>query len=369
MTRALALLVFSSVAGWAVPAEAGWPDVSLGGLAQPQLKWEQSDPSVTETNPRNSGFALHRARIIATGVLQGKIVLWEARVEADMVPGFQLLDAWLSGTGELPHDGYLKVIAGQQFAPFSRQTILSAGALQMVDFAQLVNLTPGRQLGLSATLAVPYASWLQISGGVFNGKGVNIVENLDSNLMYVGRIAFRPIGPRAPLIESALGPDAIWIAGNVEWDKQRLGDFNQHTLRVGADAFASFRGFSVYAEYLWGNVTYSAGAPKKDYHFQGFNAQAGYLIPIPGRLWRRFEVTARFEAVAPNQTVPITGPGDPTQARASYVVGLSYYHRGHNLKLQLNYSHNQELDDVDATGKSASYDNDNLILQLTYRLE
>jgi hypothetical protein len=359
---AAALLVAS-------PAYAGWPDIWLSGLAQPQLKWEQQDPSVMVANPKNSGFALHRARIQAGADLQGQRVRWEARIEAEMVPSFQLLDAYLAGTGDLPGKGFLRVTAGQHFAPFSRQTILPAHTLQMVDFAQLVTLTPGRQLGLSAVLAMPWAPWLQISGGIFNGKGVNVVENIDQNFMYVARLAFRPIGERAPLMEGALGPDAIWIATDFSYNQQHLGDFDQFQYLVGADAFASFRGFSVYAEYLWGYTTYSSGAPKQNFHEQGFNAQAGYLVPLPGWFYRRFEVTARFEAVAPNQTVPITGPGDPTQARAAYVAGLSYYHRGHNLKLQANYIHNQQLDTVDAGGNSATYKNDEFILQLTYKLE
>jgi hypothetical protein len=344
-------------------------EIYVGGLAQPQLRWEQEDPNVTETNPRNSGFALHRARLIAAGALHGWSILWEARVEAEMVPSFQLLDAWLSGSGELVRGGHWRIMAGQQFAPFSRQTILPAHTLQMNDFAQLVSLTPGRQLGLTATLALPFVPSVQITGGIFNGKGINIVENLDQNLMYVGRLAYRPIGERAPLMESALGPDAVWIAADVSYTKKKAGDFNEFDLLVGADAFFSWKGLSAYAEYLWGNITYSAGAPKQAYHEQGFNAQAGYLLPIPGRLYRRFEVAFRFEAVAPNQTVPITGPGDPTQARAAYVAGINYFHRGHNLKLQLNYTHNQELDDLDVAGRKASYDNDSVVVQLTWRLE
>ncbi len=344
-------------------------DLSLGGLAQPQLRWEQQDPNVTPTNPLNSGFALHRARLIAAGSLRGYSILWQARIEAEMVPSFQLLDAWLSASNDLPGRGYWRITAGQQFAPFSRQTILPANTLQMNDYAQLVALTPGRQLGLTATLAVPYVPSIQISAGVFNGKGVNVVENLDQNLMYVGRIAYRPIGERAPLLESALGPDAVWVAGDASYAKKSQGDFNEFDLLLGADAFFSWKGLSAYAEYFWGSITYSAGAPKQNYHEQGFNSQAGYLLPIPGRLYRRFEVAFRFEAVAPNQTVPITGPGDPTQARASYVAGINYFHRGHNLKLQLNYSHNQELDAVDVAGRKASYDNDSVVVQLTYRLE
>jgi Phosphate-selective porin O and P len=344
-------------------------ELSIGGLAQPQLRWEQQDPTVTETNPRNSGFSLPRARIFAAGGIRGYSIYWEARIEADMVPSFQLLDAWLSGSADLPGRGHWRLTAGQQFAPFSRQTILPAHTLQMVNFAQLTTLTPGRQLGFSGILQMPYLPWLELAAGVFNGKGINIVENLDSNFMYVGRVAFRPIGDRAPLLESALGPDAVWVAADVSYAKKKQGDFDEFDLLLGADAFWSWKGISAYAEYFWGHITYSAGAPKQAYHEQGFNAQAGYLLPIPGRLFRRFEVAFRFEAVAPNQTVPITGAGDPTQARASYVAGLSYYHRGHNLKLQLNYSHNQELDTVDVAGRKATYDNDSVVLQLTYRLD
>ncbi len=267
-----------------------------------------------------------------------------------------------------PRGGFWKVTLGQHFAPFSRQTILSIGDLQMVQMAQLTTLTPGRQLGLSAMLAVPGAPWLQITGGVFNGKGINVVENIDNNFMYVGRVAFRPVGPRAPLIEGALGPDAVWIAGDVSYNKQNLGDYNQYSLLVGADGFVSTHGFSAYAEYLWGHTTYTVGAPKQNFQLQGLNVQAGYLLPIPGFLFRRLEITFRGEAVAPNRQVPITGPGDPNQARASYIPGISYYHRGHNLKLQINYYHNQQLDVKTASGLNATYKSDSVIFQLTYRL-
>ena len=364
----LRAVLFAVAALVAMPARAN-PDISIGGVAQPEAQWQQQDPSVTIANPRNSGFALHHARLIAAGSIKGWNVLWDARVEMEMVPAFQLLDAFLAGTGELPRKGFLRVIFGQQFAPFSRQTMLPLHTLQMVDYAQLTQLAPGRQLGVSATLAMPGIPWVQLSGGVFNGKGINIVENLDQNFEYVGRLAFRPIGERAPLMESALGPNQLSVAGDISYTKQKLGDFNQNTLLAGADVFFCMFGFSAYAEYLWGNITYSTGAPKQPYHEQGFNVQAGYLLPIPGVLWRRFEVTARYEAVAPNQTVPITGPGDPTQARDAFVAGINYYHRAHNLKLMLNYTHNMQLDTVDPSGRPATYKNDSLVAQLTYRLE
>jgi hypothetical protein len=368
LARFIPVILVAALAIVPLSARAA-PDVYIGGVAQPEGQWQQQDPSVMITNPRNSGFALHHARLIAAGGINGWNVRWDARVEMEMVPAFQLLDAWLAGTKELPRAGSLRVTFGQQFAPFSRQTMLPLHTLQMVDYAQLTTLAPGRQLGLSANLALPVVPWVQVSAGLFNGKGINIVENLDQNLEYVGRLEFKPIGTRAPAIESALGPDVVSVAGDISWTKQKLGDFNQISLLLGADAFFSMFGFSFYAEYLWGNVTYSAGAPKQNYHEQGFNAQAGYLFPIPGILWRRIEITSRFEAVAPNQTVPITGPGDPTQAHDAFVVGLNYYHRKHNLKLMMNYTHNMQIDAVDATGRPATYKNDSFVAQVTYRLE
>lgn len=352
---------------WAGAARAGG-SILAGAIAQPQVRWVDDYDNGRVTNPENSGFVLRHARAYGVGSYQGQKVLWEARIEIEMVP-FQLLDAYGAASADLPKGGFWKIWLGQHFAPFSRQTILSIGDLQFSNQAQLTTLTPNRQLGLSAMLAIPGAPWLQVTAGFYNGKGINVVENIDSNFMYVGRIAFRPIAPRAPLLEAALGPDALWIAANTSYNQQKLGDFNQYQLLIGGDAFWSFRGFSAYAEYLWGDTTYSTNAPKKPFHLQGANVQAGYLLPIPGILYRRFEIAFRFEAVAPNQTVPITGPGDPNQARASYVFGIGYYHRGHNLKFQANYFRNQELDTTTADGRSAQYRNDQLLLQMTYRLE
>src|SRR5262245_45802887 len=235
--------------------------LGAGGIAQPEVFWADDRDNARVSNPQQSGFALRHARGYAVGRYQGKSLLWEARIEAEFVPTFALLDAYAAVSGDLTRGGFWKVWAGQHFAPFSRQTILSIGDLQFTRLAQLVTLTPGSQLGLSALLAIPAAPWLQISAGVYNGKGINVIENIDSNFMYVGRIAFRPIGPRAPLMESALGPNAVWVAANVSYNKQKLGTYDQYQLLVGADAFLSIKGISFYGEYLWGDTSYSAGAP------------------------------------------------------------------------------------------------------------
>ena len=48
---------------------------------------------------------------------------------------------------------------------------------------------------------------------------------------------------------------------------------------------------------------------------------------------------------------------------------ISYYLRMHSLKAQLAASHFTEIEDRTAVGTDAAYKNDQLLLQVTYRLE
>jgi hypothetical protein len=99
----------------------------------------------------------------------------------------------------------------------------------------------------------------------------------------------------------------------------------------------------------------------------GFYVQAGYLLPLPGAWWRRFEVAARVEEIDRNDTVPIQQPGNPEQSQRYYSLGASYYHWQHDLKVQLEASHIVEIEDLTAGHQDASYDNDTVLLQVTYR--
>jgi hypothetical protein len=48
---------------------------------------------------------------------------------------------------------------------------------------------------------------------------------------------------------------------------------------------------------------------------------------------------------------------------------LTYYLRMHSLKAQLAFSHFDEIENMTATFADAVYDNDQLLLQITYRVE
>ena len=66
---------------------------------------------------------------------------------------------------------------------------------------------------------------------------------------------------------------------------------------------------------------------------------------------------------------PISQIGDPNQSVRAYAAVVSYYLREHRAKLQLEGTHFTEIEDKTSTGQSAAYANDQLLLQLTYRVE
>jgi hypothetical protein len=366
---ALFLLAYSGSAHAQFGSEPKQYELKAFAFMQPQLNWQQQDGNVTVAQPRQSGFALRRARAGFRGHWATRWVTLFGAVEAEMTPQFSLLDAFIGAMGDLPGHGFWQVEIGQTFAPFDRQSTTLAWKFQMVDQAALVQLSPQRQIGGTVTFGVPYAPWLQLTGGVYNGEGINVLENVDDKVMWVARLAFRPLGYRVPFSESAFGPTQVYLAGYFLHNVRDRGDYDETNISAGGDAFFAWNGLSGYASYLWGQFEYPAGAPKQNYDYHGATLQAGYLLPLPGRWFRKFEVAFRFEAIAPNRVVPLESAGDATQARASYIAGISYYHREHWIKVQANYYHNQELDDRDRNGLPATYENDAIYLQLTYRLE
>src|SRR5262249_23244195 len=222
--------------------------VRPGAFALTSVRTSDSAPiAVHPANP--DGFELRMARITldATGTI-GRLNLY-SHVEADVTPQFQMQDYYLTGGMNLPRDGAWGLTVGQFKTPYSRQVLVRDTDIQMINKAALTTLAPGRQLGLAAKLNVPVLPMIEIAAGIFNGKGINVINNVDDNFMAVGRVALRPIGWYAPLIESALGPDQLSVAFNVSRNVLRLGTYEETTVLLGVDAFASWRGLSAYFEY------------------------------------------------------------------------------------------------------------------------
>jgi hypothetical protein len=355
-------------------------ELAAGGYIQPQFRLRQSAPALGDETALD-GFRLSRARAI----LEGTYHLDEptdvfAHTEANLTSSFSLLDAYIALRGDFGMDrraGW-RIRLGQQYTPFSRQTFVSDAESQLPEKSQLAQggsnattVTPNRQLGLSVTANLPYVPWVELSLGAFNGKGINLVDNSDSNLMYVGRLAIRPIAPRAPITEGPFGPDQLSVAVDGAWvvADQGVSGGKETTLTskyVGIDGFASWRGLSAEFEWAYVRRDYNITGPgETSFGEQGLNLQAGYLLPILGK---HLEVSARMEEIDRNDTIPITMPGDPNQSQRLWWLCVTWYQLQHNLKLQLAGVHVDEIEDrVGGTNASAVYPNDFLLLQATVR--
>jgi hypothetical protein len=348
-------------------ADAPTSTVTLGGYLQPQGLYRQDD----ERAPSDEdGFKVRRARLAALGKTTSAGLDLSAFVEAELTPEFQLLDAYVTVARVLPAEVRVALDAGQVKAPISRQELMSDANLAFVDKALFASLAPSRQIGARAAVGAPVGPvWAELTGGVFNGEGRNQVENVDENFLYTGRLAVGYGGRGRALMESDLdGATFVVVGGSVGRNILSSGDASEKLIYNGVDVAAGAKGVSVGFEYLLVKH-FITGSELPDYHTNGFEAHATYLLPFTLCGGGRLEVGARLEEVDRNDTIPIEMVGDPNQSLRLYSGAVSYYLRGHSLKAQLTYSHVQEVEDVDRTGRDATYPNDLVQLQLTYRLE
>lgn len=341
-----------------------------GGFIQPQYRMRQDSPAPFDED----GFRFARARFTATGTgTAGNLVLG-AYFEAELQPTFSLYDAYITVSRPLPHNGVLTVDFGQTRVPISRQQMLSDTRLSFVDKAQIGSIAPDRDLGVRVWYVPSQLHAVRVIGGVFNGEGRNEVQNINQSYLYAGRVEITPIGDVQPYAESAFAGN--WLSLGLSAGRNVLtpGDFHETQVSLGADLSGSWKGLSGSFEYLEVRHTFSGDPAKKpgvDYKANGFTAQLAYLLPyeLPPLHEARFEVSARVEEIDRNDQVPIVSIGDPNQSVREYTVAVSLYLRQHLWKVQLAASHFDEVENQTATGGDATYPNDQLLLQATYRVE
>ena len=96
-----------------------------------------------------------------------------------------------------------------------------------------------------------------------------------------------------------------------------------------------------------------------------------FLGRQPMKLYRdtRLEIGARVEEIDRDDTDPIEMAGDPNQSLRVYTAVISYYLRQHQMKIQVAGYHVQEIENRTATGADATYPDDQILAQITYRAE
>jgi hypothetical protein len=345
-----------------------------GGFLQPQFRENAYSP----TNGFQDGFRFARARLTATGTGKAGNLELSAYVETELQPQFSLFDAYATVKRALPHDGYIMVDVGQTRVPISRQQLMSDTRLSFVDKAQIgqLGIAPDRDLGLRVWVKPTRKDWLRVIAGAFNGEGRNQVQNINASYFYAARVEVTPLGRghEMPFQESAFSGDWATVAFSIGRNKLTPGNYHQIVSYYGFDVSGSWHGLSASFEYLEvHNDFHDFGVtpPSPNYHANGFVAQIAYMprYKLPPFSESRVEVGFRVEEYDRNDTIPITMPGDPNQSEREYTLALSYYLRQHLMKLQLAASHFDQIENKTVTGADATYNHDQLVLQLTYRVE
>ncbi len=349
--------------------------VAIGGYLQPQFRTRQDSPAQFDED----GFKFARARVIVQAATRAGNLELSAFFETELQPQFELEDAYGSIARTFPQKrglpGRIVLDGGQMRVPISRQNMVSDSRLSFVDKAQIASIAPQRDLGARLTIAPPKVP-ARVIAGVFNGEGKNQVENINQSYLLTARVELSPWGRDAQLAESAFVGKLLTLGlsyGHNKLSGQASSvEKRQH---FGVDLAAAWNGVSAAFEYLQVDHDYNGpGDPSMlppAYTANGFAAQLAYLLPVklPPLKQARIELAARVEEIDRNDFFPISQLGDPNQSVRIYTGVLSYYLRMHNLKAQLAFNHIEEIEDRTVVGEKADYKNDQLLLQITYRVE
>lgn len=247
----------------------------------------------------------------------------------------------------------LSIRVGQYKPFFSRQFIGGWGDLQFVDRASMQGeFLLDRDLGFDLfSNDLGGLDKLRYSVGVYAGQGRNNIQARDFHMTYLARFEVLPLGGFDEYVESDLErraqPKLALGAAYAFQDDARLdrgvsgavpadgGTTDMHS--VVGDMMFKWRGFSANGEVFWRYGQRTGGDEVDDLgepipvvaprNGLGWFAQGGYLLPM---------VPVEF-AVRGGQLLPLGTTSMP--ATEELGGGLSWYLRGHALKLQADYFH------------------------------
>ncbi|MBX3250946.1 MAG: hypothetical protein KF901_27465 [Myxococcales bacterium] len=389
--------------------------LDLTAFAQPGVIFRFSDEFARGDNQ----VLLQRARLGMNAML----VWWlRMRIELEMAGSTPALqDAFL----ELrPHQAF-NIAIGQMIVPFLhayRFNELNLGFIDRPVYTPLAAaerpflryLSP-RDVGVMVTGRIgdvtegATSPVFEYAVGAFVGGRENITINNNDHWLYALRLKLHVLGvPEGNDAESDLARNErprLAVAGGLYSNCDDRRNWNRG---FTGDAELRWQGLYASAAFVWfkngravnGRMGYDDCAPETDrndpsrtlpfYKFVSLGAhfQVGYvlphaLFPIPNQA---LELQARFDWTNPNSPFdrgrPILGGGtdhpdyappsalndsDNPASRYRLTFGLSYYPTGkQTLRLQINYAHVRELEDVvTPDGALQGVKNDMLWLQIT----
>jgi hypothetical protein len=242
------------------------------------------------------------------------------------------------------------LVTGQYKVPFSRQRVVSSGALQMVDRSIVQSeFNLDRNVGLDVRSTSLFDGHFHYFAGFYAGEGRNASELAEGNFVYLARVEVLPFGHFQDYVEADFertGP-RLSIGGSyahVSNSARNQGPLGRAPADGGtttydtteADVLLKMYGLSATGEFFWrdgdrksGGALDPNGMPiptERPRNGMGFFAQIGYLLPQT-----MLEIEARYG------NIRSAGASSSLADRQELGAGSSYYFAQHSFKLQADY--------------------------------
>ncbi len=324
--------------GWQLRISLRRADLALKNTLQGL--WTQTEQQGDES--RNT-TELRRARSELSGWLFSERLTFEAQVDWKELDLSGLSDLDSGGAApdrielretvqdlflnwDLSGDERAQLRLGQFKTPFGRQELTSAGKQGMVDRSLVTDeFAGGRDVGVMVWGWVP--DWrLEYFAGVFNGQGKNELDNAADRYQTNLRLVYQPFGKvkyEEGDFQWQAGPPLLALAGGFERNDGRAvrrGTLEATTFAL--DATLKWRGLFAFVETFAREQRLNRG-PRID--GSGAQLQLGFFV------WKRhLELSARLAELDPDDEAA----GDRRQEQG---LGLGYYLREHDLKVQADY--------------------------------
>lgn len=314
--------------------------LGVGGYLQAQAGFgEDPDPRFLLLNEAD-GFSVRRARMAIYGSF---LQHFDFKVEGDFAGLGSGLRAQLTD-GYINWNRYefLNIKAGQYKTHFGYEQLLADTGTPFVERSYVSDrLTVSRQIGASVTGSV-LEKRLSYAAGLFNGNNVNNSVNDGDDFLGTLRIEGLPlktkVGDQALTLglglNGLLSEDTATSIPGFGFRTNPTGaannTFNGRRYGFGGDVQFTFGPVGIQEEVIWMNFQPSAGnltatALDDDFNSWGYVTTITYDI-----LPKKLQALARYEKLDTDDDLG----GSSSQG---FNFGLTYFIKGHDLKLMANY--------------------------------
>lgn len=307
----------------AFPINAG-KKITIAGYTQ--IRYQ-----ALEETGKIDGFDIRRARLDVKGSISP---YWGYRVQFDLAGTPKLIDAY----AELKLNDYFNFTIGQAKIPFSLENLTSSNKLELIDRSQAVEALVargkdvggnqnGRDIGIQLVgtiLKLKDRPVVDYRLGIYNGSGINIVDNNEKK-DYAARLIVHPVAgldiSGALYNGSRFVPEVKEVKTNGVVTTPHAAAKSVDRNRYGFDLNYDLKNLAIRGEYIHGTDD------KTDR--EGYYLQAGYYF-----LERKLQLIAKYDFYDANKS-------KADDASTWYVVGANYNFNT-NVRLQANYTFKQE---------------------------